>query len=151
MSCCGTGLHYEAPESRTCSGCSHYGVNLQAGRPPTSWGFPPERRFSTRSSIRWLRYAYATQPKSLLNQRSLPQDLNTPHICQGSSTSLLLAQRPESDLWTKSRPSCLDLIPIYSIITFNPLHTPLASPFKSLYHNLLAQDVEVACRLPTVY
>jgi hypothetical protein len=61
------------------------------------------------------------------------------------------AQRPESDLWTKLRPSCLDLIPIYSIITFNPLQTPLVSPFKSLYHNLLAQDVEVACRLPTVY
>jgi hypothetical protein len=46
-------LHSEAPESRTCSGCSHYGVNLQMRRPPTSWGFPPESHFSTESSIRF--------------------------------------------------------------------------------------------------
>jgi hypothetical protein len=61
-------LHYEAPESRTCSGCSHYGVNLETGAPPNKLGIPTgeaffNRIFDTLASIR-LSYSaqVATQP-----------------------------------------------------------------------------------------
>jgi hypothetical protein len=41
-------LRYEAPESRTCSGCSHYGVNLQTGAPPNKLGIPTREVFFNR-------------------------------------------------------------------------------------------------------
>jgi hypothetical protein len=41
-------LHYEAPESRTCSGCSHYGVNLQREAPPNKLGIPTREAFFNR-------------------------------------------------------------------------------------------------------
>jgi hypothetical protein len=40
--------HYEAPESRTCSGCPHYGVNLQTGAPPNKLGIPTSEAFFNR-------------------------------------------------------------------------------------------------------